>query len=234
MGTSSNELGEYILLNIPPGNYNVRFEMIGYKRVINDGVTIISDKTITLNGELVSSVIEGEEVIVLAEKKLIQFDVTQSEAIISSEELDGMPVTEVEEVLRLQGGVTVDSDGGIHMRGGRTSEVSYMVDGVPMSDVYSGGIGVQIENDNIQELQVISGTFNAEYGRALTGVVNMVTKDGGNKFEGSIHTYAGDYQSGDNIYNNLEKFDIQDDYSFSANLSGPIIKIKLRFIPVGE
>ena len=68
MGTSSNELGEYILLNIPPGNYNVRFEMIGYKRVINDGVTIISDKTITLNGELVSSVIEGEEVIVLAEK----------------------------------------------------------------------------------------------------------------------------------------------------------------------
>ena len=87
MGTSSNELGEYILLNIPPGNYNVRFEMIGYKRVINDGVTIISDKTITLNGELVSSVIEGEEVIVLAEKKLIQFDVTQSEAIISSEEL---------------------------------------------------------------------------------------------------------------------------------------------------
>ena len=234
MGTSSNELGEYILLNIPPGNYNVRFEMIGYKRVINDGVTIISDKTITLNGDLVSSVIEGEEVIVLAEKKLIQFDVTQSEAIISSEELDGMPVTEVEEVLRLQGGVTVDSDGGIHMRGGRTSEVSYMVDGVPMSDVYSGGIGVQIENDNIQELQVISGTFNAEYGRALTGVVNMVTKDGGNKFEGSIHTYAGDYQSGDNIYNNLEKFDIQDDYSFSANLSGPIIKDKVTFYSSGR
>ena len=72
MGTSSNELGEYILLNIPPWNYNVRFEMIGYKRVINDGVTIISDKTITLNGDLVSSVIEGEEVIVLAEKKLFQ------------------------------------------------------------------------------------------------------------------------------------------------------------------
>ena len=73
MGTSSNELGEYILLNIPPGNYKIRFEMIGYKRLINDGVTIISDKTITLNGELVSSVIEGEEVVVIAEKKLIQF-----------------------------------------------------------------------------------------------------------------------------------------------------------------
>ena len=234
LGTSSNEKGEYALLNIPPNTYSIRFEMIGYKKLVNEGVTIISDKTTSLNGELVSSVIAGEEVVVVAEKKLIQFDVTQSEAIISSEELEGMPVTEVSEVLRLQGGVTVDSDGGIHMRGGRTSEVSYMVDGVPMSDLYDGGIGVQIENDNIQELQVISGTFNAEYGRALTGVVNMVTKDGGNQFEGSLHTYAGDYQSSDKIYNNLNNLDLEDDYSVSASLSGPILKDKITFYSSGR
>ena len=234
LGTSSNEKGEYALLNIPPKTYSIRFEMIGYKKLVNEGVTIISDKTTSLNGELVSSVIAGEEVVVVAEKKLIQFDVTQSEAIISSEELEGMPVTEVSEVLRLQGGVTVDSDGGIHMRGGRTSEVSYMVDGVPMSDLYDGGIGVQIENDNIQELQVISGTFNAEYGRALTGVVNMVTKDGGNQFEGSLHTYAGDYQSSDKIYNNLNNLDLEDDYSVSASLSGPILKDKVTFYSSGR
>jgi len=234
LGTSSNEKGEYALLNIPPNTYSIRFEMIGYKKLVNEGVTIISDKTTSLNGELVSSVIAGEEVVVVAEKKLIQFDVTQSEAIISSEELEGMPVTEVSEVLRLQGGVTVDSDGDIHMRGGRTSEVSYMVDGVPMSDLYDGGIGVQIENDNIQELQVISGTFNAEYGRALTGVVNMVTKDGGNQFEGSLHTYAGDYQSSDKIYNNLNNLDLEDDYSVSASLSGPILKDKVTFYSSGR
>ena len=234
LGTSSNEKGEYALLNIPPNTYSIRFEMIGYKKLVNEGVSIISDKTTSLNGELVSSVIAGEEVVVVAEKKLIQFDVTQSEAIISSEELEGMPVTEVSEVLRLQGGVTVDSDGGIHMRGGRTSEVSYMVDGVPMSDLYDGGIGVQIENDNIQELQVISGTFNAEYGRALTGVVNMVTKDGGNQFEGSLHTYAGDYQSSDKIYNNLNNLDLEDDYSVSASFSGPILKDKVTFYSSGR
>ena len=233
-GTSSNEKGEYTMLNIPPKTYTIRFEMIGYKKLVNEGVIIISDKTTSLNGELVSSVIAGEEVVVVAEKKLIQFDVTQSEAIISSEELEGMPVTEVSEVLRLQGGVTVDSDGGIHMRGGRTSEVSYMVDGVPMSDLYDGGIGVQIENDNIQELQVISGTFNAEYGRALTGVVNMVTKDGGNHFEGSVHTYAGDYQSSDKTYNNLNNLNMEDDYSISGSLSGPILKDKITFYSSGR
>ena len=233
-GTSSNKDGEYIMLNIPPNKYTIRFEMIGYKKLVNKDVTIFSDKTTKLNGTLESSVIEGEEITVVAERKLIQFDVTQSEAIITSEELEGMPVTEVSEVLRLQGGVTVDSDGGIHMRGGRTSEVSYMVDGIPMSDAYSGGIGVQIENDNIQELQVISGTFNAEYGRALTGVVNMITKDGGDQFEGSIHSYAGDYQSSDKIYNDLDLFDIQDDYSFSGNLSGPILKDKITFYSSGR
>ena len=234
IGASTNENGEYIILNIPPNDYSVRFEMIGYKKLIQEGVLIVSDKTYTLNPNLQTSVISGEEVTVLAERKLIQFDVTQSEAIITSKELDDMPVTEVSEVLRLQGGVTVDAGGGIHMRGGRTSEVSYMVDGVPMTDSYGGGIGVQIENDNVQELQVISGTFNAEYGKALTGVINMVTKDGGNQFEGSIHTYAGDYQSSDGIYNDLTKFNPQDDQSISVNLSGPIIKDKVTFYSSGR
>ena len=145
-----------------------------------------------------------------------------------------MPVTEVSEVLRLQGGVTVDSDGGIHMRGGRTSEVSYMVDGIPMSDSYDGGIGIQIENDNIQELQVISGTFNAEYGKALTGVVNMITKDGGNQFEGSLHTYSGDYLSDDPIFSNLDEFNFQDDQSISGTLSGPLLKDKITFYSSGR
>ncbi len=234
LGTASNDKGEFIILNVPPNTYSVRFEMIGYKKLIHKRVIISSDKTTVLDGDMVASVISGEEVMVTAERKLIQFDVTQSEAIITSEELEGMPVTEVSEVLRLQGGVTVDAGGGIHMRGGRTSEVSYMVDGVPMSDSYSGGIGVQIENDNIQELQVISGTFNAEYGKALTGVVNMVTKDGGNQFEGSIHGFAGDYQSNDDIYENLNEFKIQDDYSVSGNLSGPILKDKLTFYTSGR
>jgi len=98
-----------------------------------------------------------------------------------------------------------------------------MVDGVPMSDAYDGGLSVQIENDNIQELQVISGTFNAEYGKALTGVVNMVTKDGGNDFQGFINLYAGDHITNDPIFLDLDSYTVQNDISISANLNGPII-----------
>ena len=151
--------------------------MIGYESYVIEQVKISIDKTTRMNTSIGTTVIEGSEVVVTAERKLIQFDVTQSEARITADELDVMPVTEVRDVLRLQGGITQDAGGGLHMRGGRSSEISYMVDGIPMTDAYDGGISVQIENDNLQELQVISGTFNAEYGKALTGVINMVTKE---------------------------------------------------------
>ena len=90
-----------------------------------------------------------------------------------------------------------------------------MVDGMPVSDMYDGGISIQIESDNVQELQVISGTFNAEYGKALTGVVNMVTKDGGSEIVGSVHAYSGDYISRDPVYQDLHRFNINDDRSIS-------------------
>jgi len=206
LGTASNQDGEYYILNIPPGIYSVKFSMIGYETLILENVKISVDKTTKLKAALGTEIIEGSEVIVTAERKLIQFDVTQSEARITAEEIDLMPVTEVRDVLRLQGGITQDAGGRLHMRGGRSSEISYMVDGVPMTDSYDGGISVQIENDNLQELQVISGTFNAEYGRALTGIINMITKDGGNTLKGSVNLYSGDHYTTDAIFQNLNSF----------------------------
>ena len=234
LGASTDENGEFIILNIPPGKYRVRSEMIGYKNLVQENVSVSIDKTTRLSISLLATVIEGEMVTVQAERKLIQFDVTQSESIITSDVLEDMPATEVADVLRLQAGVTQDVDGEIHMRGGRSSEVSYMVDGIPVSDMYDGGISIQIENDNVQELQVISGTFNAEYGKALTGIVNLVTKDGGNNFEGSVHAYSGDYNTKDAIFSNLEKFNFNDDYSISGNLSGPIIPGRISFYSSGR
>ena len=229
LGTASNESGEYFILNIPPGKYSIRFSMIGYESYVIEQVKISIDKTTRMNTSIGTTVIEGSEVVVTAERKLIQFDVTQSEARITADELDVMPVTEVRDVLRLQGGITQDAGGGLHMRGGRSSEISYMVDGVPMTDAYDGGISVQIENDNLQELQVISGTFNAEYGKALTGVINMVTKDGGDRFEGSVNTYSGDHTTTDPIYKNLSTFSPLNDHSISFNINGPIIPKRLTF-----
>ena len=109
LGTASNESGKYFLLNIPPGKYSIKFSMIGYESYVIEQVKISIDKTTRINTSIGTTVIEGSEVVVTAERKLIQFDVTQSEARITADELDVMPVTEVRDVLRLQGGITQDA-----------------------------------------------------------------------------------------------------------------------------
>ena len=82
-------------------------------------------------------------------------------------------------LLQLQAGVSKDADGGFHIRGGRSSEIAYQVNGISITDPYDNSRGIDIDNSSIQELQVISGTFNAEYGNAMSGIVNTVTKEGG-------------------------------------------------------
>ena len=74
-----------------------------------------------------------------------------------------------------------------HFRGGRSTEVTYLVDGMRTDDAYGGeSQTVYLEPSALKDLEVITGTFNAEYGRAMSGVVNQVTKDGNNNLEYSI------------------------------------------------
>ena len=206
LGTSTDLNGDYVILNIVPGKYNVTIRMIGYEVKKYENIRISIDKTTRLSSALDIEAVKGQEVVVSATRPLIDFDKTNSEAIVTSEELAIMPIEDVADVIKLQGGVTQDAGGGIHIRGGRSSEVAYLVDGVSVTDAYDGAIAVNIENANIQELQVISGTFNAEYGKAMSGIVNIVTKDGGDKFESYLQVYSGDHQSDDNIYKNLNSY----------------------------
>ncbi len=229
LGTATDLKGDYVILNIPPGKYNVTIRMIGYEVKKYENIRISIDKTTRLFSTLDIEAVKGQEVIVNATRPLIDFDKTNSEAIVTSEELDIMPIEDVADVIKLQGGVTQDAGGGIHIRGGRSSEVAYLVDGVSVTDAYDGAIAVNIENANIQELQVISGTFNAEYGKAMSGIVNIVTKDGSDKLESYLQIYSGDHQSDDNIYKDLRSYNITNDKNITMNLSGPIIKQKLNF-----
>ena len=143
-----------------------------------------------------------------------------------------MPVENFSDVVELQAGVV---DG--HFRGGRIGEVAYMVDGVPINDAFDNSFAYQVENNAIQEVEVISGTFNAEYGQAQSGVVNIVTKDGGEKLSGNFSAYTGDYlttQTAD--YQNVGEISPFHNYDFQGTLSGPVplFKKKLRFFFSGR
>tara|TARA_B110000263_G_scaffold57706_2_gene49304 strand:- start:1211 stop:4156 length:2946 start_codon:yes stop_codon:yes gene_type:complete len=235
LGTATDAEGNYYILQVSPGKYTVRFTMIGYQDLIMKDVRIQVDLTTTINTELSESVIGMSEVVVQAERPMINTGVTYSQANISSEEVEMLPVEEFEDVIALQAGV-VNSNGEIHVRGGRGGEIAYMVDGITVTDPFNSGISVEIENNAIQELQFISGTFNAEYGQAMSAIVNIVTKDGSySKYMGSVSYNAGSYVSNDgNLFPQIGNFNLNGISDIKGNIEGPILPKKLSFFASGR
>jgi len=149
--------------------------MIGYQDILIHDVRVRIDLTTTIDAELNEGVIGLDAVDVTADRPMVQADVTYSQANISSDEVSMLPVEEFEDVIALQSGV-VQSDGEMHVRGGRGGEISYLIDGVAVTDPFNAGMAVEIENNAIQELQFISGTFNAEYGQAMSAIIKYYYK----------------------------------------------------------
>lgn len=199
--------GDFYINNIPPGIYTVVVSSVGYHKVTIEKISIKIDQTTKLNVSLTPTTINVGEIVIQAKQPLITKDLTSSTAIVSSEDIKMMPVENLNQVVNLQAGVVNG-----HFRGGRSGEVAYLVDGVTVTDVFNGGLSVEVENNSIRQMEVISGTFNAEYGQAMSGIVNIVTKDGSSKYEGSASAYLGNYfTKHSDIFQNLNK----------ANLSGP-------------
>ncbi len=223
MGAATDIDGNYTILNIPPGTYSVKAQYIGYQPVIVEGVKISIDLTTKQDFSLSESAVELEAVVVEGKKDILQKDVTSSQSSVSAEQIKELPVQEFNDILQLQAGVSRDASGGFHIRGGRSSEIAYWVNGISITDPYDNSRGVDIDNSSVQELQVISGTFNAEYGNAMSGIVNTVTKEGGRDFKGNLNVYSSDYLSNFTSYfTNIDKYDPFTNYNFQGSLSGAI------------
>lgn len=224
-GAATDWEGNFYILNVSPGSYTLRASMIGYSAVRMTNIEVSIDLTTNADFSLPTEAIAGEEVIVVAERPLITKDLTASTAIINSSTLEALPITEIADVLELQAGFV---DG--HLRGGRAGEVAYWIDGVPVTDVYDGNTVVDINKNAVEEMQVISGAFNAEYGQAMSGIVNIVTKDGSNDFRGGLTFYGGDFLSThDNIFLNINSFNPITTKNIEGHLQGSIIPGKLFF-----
>lgn len=226
LGAASDTDGGFIILNIPPGRIVVKVSYVGYESVNYQNVKIVVDQTTLLDVELRESKLTlDEEIIVVAERPMIQRDLTSSISVVGRDEIESLPVAEFTDILALQAGV-VGSGQNFHVRGGRSNEVAYLIDGMYVSDPLLGGLATQINNDAIQEMSLLSGTFNAEYGNALSGVVNIVTRDGGEILDGKLEVRTS--QFGISRYSDLKESRI------NGNLSGPLFDKSLRFFISGE
>lgn len=185
-GATTDVDGYYAIIQVRPGTYSVKASFIGYATVIVEEVQVVVDKTTTVDFRLREEVVEGQEIVVTAERAIVELDRTTTTSVVDAQQLKALPVTNVVDAVNLQAGVV---DG--HFRGGRSDEVSYLVNGVPINNVYTNERAFDVEQNMVSSLEVISGVFNAEYGQALSGVVSIVTKDIADKWSGSILAYAG-------------------------------------------
>ncbi len=224
-GAATNVNGEYVILNISPGRYNVKFSFIGYETTIMQDVSITVDQTTILQIKLNPQTIMVDEIVVTARTPLIQKDVTSSISVITREEIEALPVATFTELLSLQAGVT-GSGSNLHVRGGRTNEVAYMIDGTIVVDPLLGGLATNITNEAIQEMSLLSGTFNAEYGNALSGVVNIVTRDGSDKFSAKLEARTSEF--GVDRYSDLHENRV------NGSISGPIVSPDYNFFVSAE
>jgi len=223
IGAATDLDGKYIILNIPPGKYNVKFQYIGYQAVVVENIQISIDLTTNQDAELEESSIELGTIVVQGGLEKIQKDITSSQARVTAEDISNLPVTELNDLLQLQAGVTRGAEGDFHIRGGRSSEIAYWVNGISITDAYDNSRGIEIDNSSVQELQVISGTFNAEYGQAMSGIINTVTKEGSQSYKGDIKVYSSDYVSNfTDYFVGINEFNPVANYNLQGSLSGPI------------
>ncbi|NQV50163.1 MAG: TonB-dependent receptor [Candidatus Marinimicrobia bacterium] len=233
--------GYYDIINLSPGTYTVKVSMIGYEIYVVEEVRVSTNRTTYLDADLNSSLLEGTEVVVTASKISTKRDQTSTVKNISGDDMQILPVESIGAVVNMQAGVVAG-----HFRGGRSGEVSYLIDGIKVDEVFGGNSAtVSVETEAVQDLEVITGTFNAEYGNAMSGIVNAVTRNGEEQFHASlsssISTYftTNNFEDEEDIFLGLKPFGFtgkkEDQFNLNTNydnklmLTGPILGDRIGF-----
>jgi len=173
-GAVTDTDGYYTILNVSPGTYTLRASYIGFATQVIENVRVNIDQTTTIDVTMQEEVIEGEEVVVTAVRPVVQPDVSASLANIGAEEIERLPVSSISGAIGLQAGVL-----GLEVRGSSTAELNFMVNGLSFRDERDNSPFTTVSIAAVEEIQVQTGGFNAEYGNVRSGVVNVVTKEGG-------------------------------------------------------
>jgi len=223
LGAATDIDGSYFILNITPGTYNLKVSYVGYAPKTIQGVRIVANLTYELNVDLSTDFTLPE--IVVEDTKFFEAKSTNTVKVIDSDQIARLSVKGVTNIVGLQSGVViqegstnnnegaggVDGNANINVRGGRASEVLFIIDGVPQTNIFTGTNRSQVSDDAIDQISFQVGGYEAKYGQAQSGIVNITTKSG---------------QANYNLFADVITSEFTDDYGYNQytfNLSGPII-----------
>ncbi|MFZ5517636.1 MAG: TonB-dependent receptor [Candidatus Zhuqueibacterota bacterium] len=216
IGAATDTKGWYVILNVPPGTYALNCMYMGYQKVSVENVVVKIDRTTRIDVPMTATVMElGEEVVITAERPIVEIDKTSSSIHYEAKEVQNLPVENLRNVLQLSPGISKNADGTLSIRGGGAYEINYTINGIKSMNTNTGvpayGTGSKSENSwkydinplAVSQMEVITGGFNAEYGNAQSGVVKVVTKEGGARFNGAFQVEyrpPGKYHWGEYLF----------------------------------
>ncbi len=263
LGASTDADGDYYIINVPVGTYTIVVTYVGYKTIEHPGVKVILDQTTKVNFQMSEEIAQGETIVVTATPFKVQKDETTKKITIQAEDIQSMPVTDFSEMVTAQAGViqmesSIQGIAGfedrgieeIHVRGGRSGEIGYTIDGTYIVNPFYGSkyTWTELNDFAVEQVDIKTGVFDAEYGGAMSSMINIITRDGGEKLEGnlriltsnpanlsSLFSYKVDPLSRPNL--SLQRQDYLRDYrEITGGIGGPVpgTHKKLRFIVTGH
>ncbi|MDD3803310.1 MAG: TonB-dependent receptor [bacterium] len=224
LGGITDSDGYYFIMNIPSGTYNAKAYVLSYRESRQESVYIGADMTVKLNFKMLVQSIEMDSVYVEAHE-LVSKSITQQEKTISRELLERDAGGDITAAIKRQPGIVEDEQGKIHIRGGREDEISYMIDGMSIVEPIFRTQQLQVSKGFVNEVKLITGGFNAEYGEAISGVINLLSREGSLKPSFSILFEGNSFLPG-NLNNG--------DSRISLQYGGPVIRDKLFLFSSGE
>jgi outer membrane receptor protein involved in Fe transport len=203
VGAVSDTAGRYRVRAVRTGWHRVAARLIGYRGVVLDSVFIPAGATVTVDFDLRANPLELEPLVVTAPYDAVLDPLaTSTEQKITAADLRDLPISSLEEALELSAGSV-----GTSYRGGRLGQESFILDGLGVKnqlDASSGGLGLQIPPDLLSEASLVTNGFSARYGQALSGLVNVVTREPGENWEGRV-AYEGDRPFGGGLDRGLDR-----------------------------
>ncbi len=186
LGGATDLEGRYFILAVSPGRITLHFSAVGFRSERVREVVVVSGRTARVDVSLVEEALELEPVVVTFKHSPVALTETNQRISVEGDVVRQMPLRRAEEIVMYQAGVSRDASGELHIRGGRSGEIGYFVDGLRVEDPLYGEQTAVVGREALQELQVLSGTFNAEYGEAMSGIINIITREGTEVYGGSF------------------------------------------------
>jgi outer membrane receptor protein involved in Fe transport len=187
LGNITNADGFYFVNNVPAGLQDIQAQYIGYQAVTVRQQRILAGQTLTQNFQMAQGAVEVAAIEVIGESRpLVPRDQVASKNIVTGEAIEELPVDNVADMITLQPGVIADVGKGFSIRGGRSGEEAVFVDGVLVRNFNSGQTNLTLGTNSLAELDVLTGGFSAEFGEAQSGIINYVTRTGGQRWNGSL------------------------------------------------